>query len=242
MSRRDQGSGLDLAKGSVLRHFGAGLVVVLIGGYGVYSGASYVKQNFRSFLGQVDTQYAEHKDIAEVMLAKHMIPGYFEGELAYFPLWRPIAQALPGALETTPAPLKDWRAFAEGLNGKPVKEKRKKIAAYLAQVRFRADQGKSAWAAPEEIAERGYGDAEDMAGLAYYMALASGHPPEALVIAHGRDRRGHEHAYVLMEEGGEIWTLHFADPGAAPLNRSGFTPKAFGQTYRTIIPTNQAGG
>lgn len=62
------------------------------------------------------------------------------------------------------------------------------------------------------------------------------------MIAHGRDRRGHEHAYVLMEEGGEIWTLHFADPGAAPLNRSGFTPKAFGQTYRTIIPTNQAGG
>lgn len=222
-----------------MRHFGAGIVVVLIGGYGVYGGASYVKSNFRSFLGQVDGQYAEQRDIAEVMLAKGMIPGYFEGELAYFPVWRPIAQQMPTGLASPPAPLKDGRAFAEGLTGKPAKEKRNEIAAYLKKIRFRADPGKNRWSPPEEIAERGYSDAEDVAGLAYYLALASGHPPESLAIAHGRDRRGQEHAFVLLEENGQIWTIASADPGAAPLSRSGFTPKAYGQKERTIVPTRQ---
>ena len=70
------------------------------------------------------------------------------------------------------------------------------------------------------------------------MALASGHPRDSLAIAQGRDRRGFEHAMLLIEEGGDIWILHYSEPGAPALERSGFKPRVYGQLGGTIVPTS----
>jgi hypothetical protein len=46
----------------------------------------------------------------------------------------------------------------------------------------------------------------------------------------GRDRRGNAHAVVLVrDEDPKVWLLlDFADPGATPSWRSGFSPVSFG--------------
>jgi len=239
MGRREEGSGFDLAKGAVFRHLGAGVVALGIGGYGLYTAATYINSNFLSFMGAVDHRYAENKGVAEALLAKRQLIGYLEQGLEYFPVWRPISQQIEEEIGDTGQELADWRAFGESLEGFSAKDKRNAIEAYLEGLTFQPDPGKNEWSHPAKTVSRGFGDAEDKVGVAYFMALSSGHPRESLAVATGRDRRGFEHALLLIEEGGELWTLDYSDPGAAPLHRSGFNPRVYGQLNGTIVPTGK---
>jgi hypothetical protein len=240
MARREREAGLDMARRGVFRHLGAAVIVLGIGGYGIFTAAGYVKSNFLGFLGGADYQYAANKGVAEALLAKRQLAGYLKEGLEYYPLWRPVSERLPALLDQPPEEVADWHAFGASLEGFTAKDKRNAIQSYLDGLRFERDRGKNDWSDPHETLARGYGDAEDLASVAYYMALASGHPVESLAITQGRDRRGFEHALVLFEEGGEIWILELAEPGAVPLERSGFTPRVYGQLENSIVPTSKA--
>ena len=145
--------------------------------------------------------------------------------------WPRVVEGIKWAYRERPAELKDWEALGLSLAGQRRRVVVRTIEDAIGKLPYTVDQPRDYWQTPMETAERGFrGDCEDYAALAFFTLLLAGLPQEDILAMMGRDRRGNAHAVVLVrDEDPKVWLLlDFADPGATPSWRSGFSPVSFG--------------
>ncbi|SMF45772.1 transglutaminase-like cysteine proteinase BTLCP [Tistlia consotensis] len=159
-----------------------------------------------------------------------VVPAVVVGPSSAFARWDAVAQQLRGQLQETPAPLAAAKRLGERYEGRSARELVMAIRRFVtSNIRYVPDGRVDAWADPAETAARGTGDCEDQAILGLYVALAAGVPADKAAVAMGFDRRGNQHAILLVVgRGGRLWMFDEADPRSPALSRSGFSPRLLG--------------
>lgn len=152
------------------------------------------------------------------------------GPAGAFPRWHAVSIALQDQLRDTPGAMRAAKRRARRYRGKPARVIVAAIRTFVLETtRYREDRPHDYWSSPAQTAQLGLGDCEDLAILGLYMALEADVPADRTAVVIGRDRRGNQHAVlVVLDRELRAWTFDVADPGSPPLSRSGFQPSLVG--------------